>query len=265
MPNEILYPVLILGGLGILATVILFIAAKFMHVPVDEREVALRAALPGANCGACGFAGCDDYAKALAAGGVKTNLCVPGGDACAKAVSEILGTEAEDVLEKKAFVRCGGSCENTEKLFRYKGTPTCRACNAFYAGDGICNDMCLGYGDCIAACKFEAISIKDGIAVINRQRCTGCGMCMEACPKNLIILEGEAAQVFVRCHNERKGATTRKSCKVGCIGCHACEKICPTGAITVENNLARVDQEKCIRCGACVEKCPTHAIVDLGA
>ena len=123
MPNEILYPVLILGGLGILATVILFIAAKFMHVPVDEREVALRAALPGANCGACGFAGCDDYAKALAAGGVKTNLCVPGGDACAKAVSEILGTEAEDVLEKKAFVRCGGSCENTEKLFRYKGTP----------------------------------------------------------------------------------------------------------------------------------------------
>ena len=265
MPNEILFPILILGGLGVLATVILFIAAKFMRVPVDERALALRAVLPGANCGACGYAGCDDYAKALAAGGVKTNLCVPGGDTCAKDISEILGTEAEDIIEKKAFVRCGGTCGNTEKLFRYEGTPTCHACNAFYAGNGTCNYMCLGYGDCIAACKFEAISIKDGIAVIDRQRCTGCGMCKEACPNNLITMEGDAAQVFVRCHNPSKGATTRKACKVGCIGCHACEKVCPTGAITVEDNLARVDQSKCTQCGACVEKCPTNAIVDLRA
>lgn len=261
MPMDILLPILILGGLGIAATILLFIAAKLMHVPVDERVLNLRAALPGANCGACGFAGCDDYAKALNRGGVKTNLCVPGGDSCSKALSEIVGTAFEDVEEKKAFVRCGGSHSHTEQLFRYEGTNTCRACNSFYAGSGTCNYMCLGYGDCIEACKFEAINIVDGIAEIDRKRCIGCGMCVEACPNGLIVLNKEDAEVFVRCHNFSKGVTTRKACDVGCIACGACVKVCPTDAITVEDNLARIDQTKCIGCGACVEKCPTHTIV----
>ena len=256
-----LTPILIVGGIGLIASVILVIAAKVMSLPADELFEKVRAELPGANCGACGYAGCDDYAKAVAHSGAKTNLCVPGGADCAKAVSAAMGVEAEEVEEQYAVVRCSGNCYATDPVMDYRGKASCAACNYFYQGKGSCSHGCLGYGDCIEVCQYGAISIVDGIAVIDKSVCVGCGMCAKACPNHLIAIIPKASTVFVGCSSHDKGAFTRKVCKNGCIGCKKCEKTCEYGAITVTDNLASIDPKKCQNCGACVTACPTGAIV----
>lgn len=259
--KEILIPLVLFVAIGILATIILFLADQFMAVKSDETTEKVRDALPGANCGACGFAGCDEYAKAVAAGTAKANLCVPGGKATAEKISAALGIAVEGVEEKRAFVRCNGSCDVAEDIMDYEGVQSCAACNMMYQGKKKCNFGCLGYGDCLKVCKFDAIELVNGIAVINQQNCTGCGACAKECPNGLIDVLPESAFTFVACSNTTKGNQTRAVCKNGCIGCMKCTKVCPNDAIHVENNLAQIDYDKCINCGECVRNCPVGAIV----
>ena len=226
-----------------------------------EKAVAIRDCLPGANCGACGYSGCDGYAKALSEGVTsETNLCVPGGDSTAKEIAGILGVEAADVIEKVAYVACNGTCDIVEKKYDYQGQKTCRTANMAYSGDRTCTYACLGYGDCAKVCPKDAISIENGVARVDPRKCIGCGICTRECPNNIIHLINDTTRVVVECSNHDKGANTRKYCSNGCIGCMKCEKSCPHGAIKVINNLATIDYSLCTGCSTCVEVCPVHCI-----
>ena len=258
---QILIPVLILVGIGIVCAVLLTIAATFFSVPDDERAISIRDALPNANCGACGYSGCDAYAKALAEGKTdQTNLCIPGGDLAARQIAKIFGIDALDVVEHVAYVGCNGTCDAVEKKYEYEGQKTCRTANLAYSGDRMCNFACLGYGDCVRACPTAAISIENGVAKVDPRKCIGCGICTRECPNKLFRLINDTTRVVVECANHDKGAVTRKACKNGCIACGKCEKACPHDAIHVIDNLATIDYSKCTGCGACVKVCPTHCI-----
>ncbi len=262
--NDILMPVLIVAIIGVLAGFILALASKFMSVPVDERFDVVRECLPGANCGACGFAGCDAYANAIINDGVATNLCPPGGADTAKTLSEAMGVAFVETAPNYAIVRCKGTTENTAKMTDYQGVKSCAACVNLYGGDGTCANSCMGYGDCVTVCAYDAIHVVDGVAVTDKEKCVACGLCVKACPKSIITIIPASNDIAVTCSSCEKGAVTRKACKVGCIGCKKCEKACQFDAIKVENNLASIDPEKCTNCGACVPECPTNAITILG-
>lgn len=258
---EILIPVLILSAIAVLCALLLTIASIFFAVKEDERAVAIRDCLPGANCGACGFSGCDGYAKALSEGTTdQTNLCVPGGDAAARSIAEILGVEAADVVERVAYVACNGTCDADGRKFEYEGPATCKAANMNYSGDRYCTYACLGYGDCAAVCPHDAICIENGVAHVDPRRCVGCGICTRACPNHLIHLVNDTVRVVVKCSNHDKGAVTRKNCSNGCIGCGKCERACPSGAIRVEDNLATINYDLCTGCGICRSVCPVGCI-----
>lgn len=250
----------IVASIGLIAGVLLALASHFLHVPQDEKVQRLRECLPGVNCGACGYTGCDEYAKAVAAGEAKTNLCVPGADAVSKEISDIMGVAFEDVVEMIAHVRCNGNCEATSKRAMYDGVASCRAASLIYGGPNACRFGCLGCGDCASSCPVNAICMKDGIAHIDERTCLGCGLCVSLCPKNIIEIIPRISRVAVMCSNTEKGAVARKQCTNACIGCKKCELNCPQKAIVVENNLARIDYDKCTGCGICAEKCPTHCI-----
>lgn len=256
----IILPIIIVTAVGVLASVLLSLASKYMSVKTDERVAHLRECMPGANCGACGFTGCDGYAAALAEGNVKANLCVPGGVTTANGISEILGVSAEGVESRVAFVHCNGNTEATSKLAEFDKAKTCKGQCLLYGGGEACVYSCLGCGDCADVCPVNAICVKDGVARIDSRTCIGCGMCVETCPKHIISLLGRKAKVAVMCSSHDSGAVVNKICKNGCIACRKCEKTCPNGAITVVNNLAVIDYEKCTACGACVEVCPKHCI-----
>lgn len=260
----LLSAILIVSGIGLVCGMILVIAAKIMAVPVDEMAIELREALPGANCGACGYAGCDDYAKQLcdggASGAVKTNLCTPGGDSVSRKISEILGVAFADVEEVKAAVYCAGDFDTSDYVMEYEGPRSCKACNSFYQGRRSCTHGCLGFGDCADVCKFGAIQIVNGLAVIDHDLCTGCGACNKVCPNHILGLAKDTALVHVACSSHDKGAYTRKVCRAGCIGCMKCQKTCEFDAIRVTENLASIDIEKCTNCGKCAEVCPTKVI-----
>ncbi len=262
MLDAVLIAVAVVLGIGLFCAVMLVVAGKYMHVPVDERESKLRACLPGANCGACGYTGCDGYAATLASGAeTRTNLCIPGADATAKALADELGVEFADVVEQVAVMHCGGNCHETDKRAEYVGMPTCAAAALVYGGAGKCKVGCIGLGDCAAACPQGAICIVDGIAHVDTRKCTGCGICTRTCPHHLLTLMPDVECVLVTCSNTDKGGETRAVCSHGCIGCKKCEKNCPTGAITVVDNLARIDYAKCIKCEKCAELCPTGCIM----
>ena len=259
--DTILIPLLILFLAGAACSALLVLAAKHFAVEGSQKNAALRDCLPGANCGACGYSGCDGYAKALAEGETeKTNLCIPGGDKTAKDLAAILGTEAGDVVELVAYVACGGTCDVSGRKYDYRGTHSCFAANAAFGGDRFCDFACLGYGDCMQVCPKNAISIQGGIAKIEPSKCIGCGLCAKTCPNGIIHLVKDTTRVVVKCSNKNKGADVRKICKSGCIGCGKCEKNCPSGAITVKDNIATIDYEKCTVCGLCVEVCPVHCL-----
>ncbi len=261
MVIEILIPVLILGTIAIVCASLLTLSDTFFGVEEDERVGGIRECLPGANCGACGYSGCDGYAKALAEGKTEaTNLCVPGGDSTSAAIAKILGVEAENVVERVAYVACNGTCDATEKKYDYQGHKTCHTANMAYQGDKFCSFACLGYGDCARVCPRDAIAIEDGIARIDPKKCIGCGMCVRECPNHIIHLIDDTSRVVVECSNHDKGALTRKYCSNGCIGCMKCEKACPHGAIKVKDNLASIDYSLCTGCGTCAEVCPVHCI-----
>lgn len=259
MFDTIIFPILVVLIIGCLSGIMLSVASKFFAVKTDERISQVRAELPGANCGACGYSGCDAYAAAIVAG-AKTNLCVPGGSAAAQKVSAIMGVASEEVVAKVAVVKCTGNKNVAGYVMDYQGPKTCLACNSFYQGSRSCSHGCLGYGDCVEACQYDAISIVDGVAVVDRTRCTGCGMCAKQCPNHLIEIVPATARAFVGCSSCDKGAYTRKVCKVGCIGCKKCERTCPNGAAKVVNNLATIDVNLCVNCGECAKQCPTGAI-----
>ncbi len=250
--------------IGIICAGVLVVASKLMAVKEDERFPAVRECLPGANCGACGFAGCDGYAKALCDDPeTPTNLCIPGADGVSRQLSEVLGVEFADVIETVAVVHCSGDCEHTRDKVRYSGIESCAAANIMFGGKGSCTYGCLGYGDCTAACPQEAIRIVNGVARVNPSDCVGCGVCTKTCPNKLISLIPDTKRVVVTCSNRDKGALTRKVCSNGCIGCRKCEKVCPLGAIKVTNNVAVIDYDKCTECpdlGVCARSCTTGCI-----
>ena len=258
--TSILIAFAVVTAVGLIAGVLLALASHFLSVSENETTQKVRECLPGINCGACGYNGCDEYAKAVAEDGEKTNLCVPGADSVAAEIAEVLGVEAQDVIEMMAFVGCNGHKDVTEKSNDYNGVNTCSAASMIYGGPNSCKYGCLGCGDCAVACPVDAICLKDGIAHINPEICIGCGMCVKKCPKNIIKLVPQTARIAVMCNNKEKGGAARKKCKNACIACKKCELNCPSGAIKVENNLATIDYSKCTNCGICVEVCPTRCI-----
>ncbi|MBR6766928.1 MAG: RnfABCDGE type electron transport complex subunit B [Clostridia bacterium] len=261
---SILIPILAVAVIGLICGVGLSVASVVMKVEEDERLPAIRACLPGANCGACGYSGCDAYAKALLEPGAKTNLCVPGGEAAVRQLSAVLGVEAAAAAPRVAVVHCSGSCEKTQPTCEYHGISSCTAAKLFYGGGGNCVYGCLGHGDCAKVCPQNAIGFAKGIAVVDSEKCVGCGLCAKACPQMLIGIVPADTKVDVLCSNKDKGASTKKACSIGCIGCKKCEKTCRHGAITVADNVARIDYEKCTGCGECVEVCMTGCLTFRG-
>ena len=263
MFGEILVALIVVAAVGLIAGILLVLASHFFKVEVDETFTKIRECLPGANCGACGFAGCDGYAEALAAGKVKANLCVPGALEVVEKVSEILGievVEGELKEESVAVVKCNGTCDSAPRKAVYDGLTSCRSAHALYGGEVACRFGCLGCGDCAAACPKNAISICNGIAHVDSDACIGCGLCAKTCPKGIIALVPRDSKQVVVCSNTEKGAVARKNCKNACIGCKKCETNCPSDAIKVENNLAKIDYDKCTTCGTCVSNCPVKCI-----
>ncbi|MDR2687521.1 MAG: RnfABCDGE type electron transport complex subunit B [Oscillospiraceae bacterium] len=258
--SSILFAVAVVAGIGLVAGVGLAVASAVMRVPVDERVEKLAAALPGANCGACGYAGCAGYAEAVAAGGA-ANLCTPGGDGVARALAGIMGVEPQAVAPRKALVRCNGTRRNCKQSFEYHGEQSCAAACLLYSGQKQCNYGCLGFGDCAAACPHGAIYFEDGVARMDQEKCVGCSLCAAACPKHIIVMKETVGKAINRCCSEAPGAVARKQCAAACIGCRLCARNCPEQAIAVENNLAHVDPEKCVGCGLCISKCPTKSLV----
>lgn len=261
---SIVLAIAIVSVIGLVGAAILVVAAKYMTVEEDPRVGQVTEALPGANCGACGYAGCADYAKAIVSGEAQVGRCVPGGQKSADAVAAIMGVEAGTAVKMKAVVLCQGSYEHTTDKYDYQGVKSCAASAALYGGSSACPYGCLGYGDCVKACKFDAIHVENGLSRVDPDKCTGCGECAKACPKHIISVRPVSANPIVLCANEDRGALTHKECTAGCIGCMKCTKVCPEEAITVKDNRARIDPAKCISCGACVLTCPVGAIVSFG-
>jgi len=266
MTGTFLWTVLILAALGFVLALILFFIAKKFKVDEDPRIDLVEKALPGANCGGCGFAGCRAFADAaVKAPNLDNNYCPVGGNEVMKNVAQILGYEVKQQTPKVAVLRCNGSCENRPRVNYYDGVKSCRVKANLYSGDTLCPYGCLGCGDCEAACKFGAIAINPETLLpeVDESKCTACGACVKACPRGLIELRNKgprSMRVYVACSNKDKGMYTRKACKAGCIGCGKCAKTCPHGAITVENNLAYIDYTKCKLCKKCVAECPIGAI-----
>lgn len=257
---EILIPVIIVAAIGLIAGVGLSLASEFMAVPTDEREEKIRECLPGANCGACGYSGCDGYAAAVASGEAEPDKCAPGGAATAAAMAEVLGVTVES-KPKIAFITCGGSRENSELKYNYEGMFSCAAANLIQSGPLECKYGCIGFGDCAKACPFGAIKLVNGKPIVEEELCVGCGKCKNACPKGVISIIPKGVPVAVACNNKDKGAAVVKNCKVSCIGCGLCEKNCPSSAIKVVDNLAQIDYSLCTGCGKCKEVCKRKAII----
>ncbi len=261
MTTTIIFSVVLLAVLGILIGILLGVAGKFFAVETDERVVQVRECLPGNNCGGCGFPGCDGLAEAIVAGTAEVNGCPVGGAPVASKIAEILGVEAGSAVRKVAYVKCAGTCEVASNKYNYIGEQDCRSAVMVPGrGDKACAYGCLGLGSCVAACQFDAISIKDGIAVVDKEKCVACGKCVETCPNNVISLVPYESAYAVQCNSKDKGKDVMGVCKAGCIGCGLCVKQCEFGAVTVENNIAVIDAEKCQGCGKCAEKCPKKII-----
>lgn len=253
----------VVAAVGLFVGVLLALASHFFGVEEDVRVKDLRGMLPGINCGACGFKGCDDYAAALAAGITTPDKCVPGAADVAGELADYLGVEAKALQGEVAFVHCNRCHAPTASANTYEGVMTCKAASMLYGGPEACTYACLGLGDCAAVCPANAICLRDGIAHIDTVRCLGCGLCVTVCPKHVIGMVPQDARTVVMCSSHDKGAVARKKCTNACIACKKCEKTCPNGAILVVNNLATVDYEKCDGCGLCNDVCPTGGLRSL--
>ena len=266
---DIVIAIGILGGLGLVFGLILAAASKVFHVETDPRLDQLNAALPGANCGGCGYAGCAGYAEAVLKGEAKIGLCASGGNEAAMAMGEIMGMKVETMTKKVALVRCSGYRRVDENgkvtgariKAEYEGFKDCLAATKV-GGNGplACKFGCLGFGNCVKVCKYGALSIVDGVAKVDNEKCRGCMACAAACPRDLIAAVDYDKHVVIACNSKAKGALTVRGCTQGCIGCGICVKICPHDCITVEKNLAVIDYSKCTSCGLCAAVCPKKLI-----
>ena len=268
---EILIAIAVIGGLGLVFGLVLAVASKVFYVETDPRLEQLVEALPGANCGGCGYAGCAAYAEAVLKGEAPIGKCASGGNDSALKMSVIMGVKAEKVTRRVALVRCSGArtvdAEGNVQGARdkgvYEGIPDCLAATKV-AGRGplVCKFGCLGYGNCTKVCKYDAIHVVNGVAKVDSEKCVGCMTCAAACPRKLIVPVDYSQPVIIACASQAKGAVTIRGCTHGCIGCGLCKKICPNDAILVEHNLATIDYSKCDACGLCATVCPKKLIVD---
>jgi electron transport complex protein RnfB len=262
MALPVLFSIIVLGGLGAVFGIMLGVASKKFAVRKDERAERVREYLPGANCGGCGFPGCDGLAAAIAAGKAEITSCAPLSAENAAKIGEVMGVSVGDVVPKVARVMCLGSSGNCKNKFDYDGAKDCRAAYAIASGFKACRFACLGLGTCAKVCKFGAIKMgRDGIAFIDEEKCTGCGRCVEQCPQSSIAVLDRDIDVYAGCTNIDKGKAVTQNCSAGCIGCGICAKSCPFGAITMEHNLPVVDYGKCRSCWVCVEKCPRKCML----
>jgi len=261
--TNILYAAMAIGGLGLLFGLGLGFAAKKFAVEVDPLVPIVRDLLPGANCGGCGFAGCDAFANALVKGEARPNGCPVNNSDNTTQIASALGQEATVGEKTAAFVKCNGTCDVASEKYEYYGIKDCQSA-AYLQGTGSkgCEYGCLGLGSCFNVCMFDAITIENGVAVIDEDKCVSCGMCVDACPKNIIEIVRVSGRTRVKCNSKDKGKEVKAKCQVGCIGCGICVKQCEDDAIHVTDALAKIDYDKCINCGKCVAKCPTKAIVN---
>jgi Na+-translocating ferredoxin:NAD+ oxidoreductase subunit B len=270
MSTTIIYTIVSLSLLGAVAAVVLYFVAQRFKVYEDPRIDLVEAELPAANCGGCGFAGCRNLAVALVKSENFDGLYCPvgGNDVMAK-VASVLGRETVTRDPRVAVLKCQGSCEFRPRTSKYDGAASCAIASALYSGETGCTYGCHGYGDCVEVCAFDALRIDliTGLPVVDDQKCTSCGACVKACPRNLFELrkrwKGDK-KIYVACSNEDKGGVARKNCSVACIGCNKCFKVCPFEAIIMKNNLAYIDSDKCRLCRKCAPECPTHAIIETG-
>ena len=262
--NEIIYAVTALGGMGLIFGVMLAIASKYLGVEVDERITQITEILPGANCGGCGYAGCDAFATAVVAKTAPVNGCSACSKETVKQIAKIMKTRASAKGRMVALVQCAGNSEVANEKYAYDGITDCVAASLLAGGPKACAYGCMGLGTCVTVCKFDAISVVNGVAVVNATKCTACGMCKKACPKKVIELVPAESTVWVLCSSRDKAAVTKSSCTVGCGGCKLCEKTCEAKAIKVKEYNATIDYEKCTKCGECVLKCPKKIIMTEG-
>ncbi len=256
----ILITTAVITVIGLIVGIGLVFTGKKFYVEVDPREAAVREVLPGNNCGACGYAGCDAMAAAIAKGEAPVSGCPVGGAPVAGQIGAIMGTDAGEIERKVAFVKCKGSCAYTQNQGSYIGIDDCASVVRSGLNITDCDYGCVGLGTCAKVCPEQAITIRDGVAMVDRRKCVGCGLCVKACPKGLIELVPAKNRVAVQCSNKDRGPQVKKVCSAGCIGCMLCTRQCESGAITVTNNLAHVNYEACTQCGKCVEKCPAKVI-----
>lgn len=252
---------LVIGGIGFFVGIILIWASQKFAVETNPLVDEVIEVLPGANCGACGYAGCADFGEKVVDGLASVDGCPVGGFDTAKLVGELLGQEVKEAESIYPFVRCNGGLNCTDNI-DYVGIEDCRAVMMTSIGEKGCKYGCMGRGTCVRACPFSAIEIGDDhFPHINKNLCKSCGLCVEVCPNGVMVMANDSEQVHVLCRSHDKGKAVKAVCEFGCIGCKICVKNCPADAITVTNFLAEIDQEKCTNCGQCVENCPQKSIV----
>ena len=267
MNPVIIYTIISLTAIGVLAAVVIYFVSKKFAVQEDSRIADVESVLPNTNCGGCGQPGCHAFAMAVVnSGDLNTLHCPVGGNAVMKQVASILGVQAVEKDPYIAVVRCSGSFEYRKKTNIYDGTESCKIAAALYSGDTGCAYGCLGMGDCVQVCDFEAMYMdeKTGLPVIIEDKCTACNACVKECPKDILELwpKGKKNQrVYVACLNEEKGSTARKECAVACSGCAKCFEACRYDAITMNGSLAAIDPDKCKLCMECVDTCDVHNII----
>lgn len=262
--KEVLTAVAVLSSLGLVFGVLLGFASKVFEVKQNPLVGDVLMVLPGVNCGGCGYAGCEQYAIAVADNGEVPTLCSVGGSPVALRIGDIMGVKVSASEKMVAYVKCNGDCDKAKQKYEYHGIMDCTSAAALPGGGAkSCSYGCLGLGTCVKACEFDAIRIIDGIAIIDESKCTNCGACMKVCPKNLIESVPENSRVRVACNSKDSAKDTMGSCKVGCIACKKCEKACEFDAVHVNENLSKIDYSKCTQCKACVKACPTASIEDI--
>lgn len=250
----------VVGIIGLFIGISLVAAGKKFHVETDPREAAVREHLPGNNCGACGYAGCDAVTSAIVKGEAAVNACPVCSADAITAIGDVMGVKATAAARRVAFVHCAGDCIHSPIRNNYIGIADCRAASSSNVFARTCDYGCLGYGSCVKVCNYDAISIKNGVAQVDTTRCAGCGMCASVCPRHLIEILPAGHTMAIQCASRERGAAMRKVCTAGCLGCSLCVRQCDNNAVSVEENLAQIDPSRCIGCGMCAEKCPAKVI-----